>query len=178
MGPADPRTIEARRKLSVDPVLLMQRERALSHLSRPAATLPLFPLTGVVLLPRGQLPLNVFEPRYLELVDDALSGKRLIGMIQPTENEDKVAEAAAVAGRLRRPHHLLSRDRGQPLSDHADRGLPLPLVEELEADHDALSPGRVRFRALRRRPGADARTTIFRATACLRRSSIISPAAT
>ena len=53
-------------------------------------SLPLFPLTGVVLLPRGQLPLNVFEPRYLEMVDYALQGDRLIGMIQPTENEETV----------------------------------------------------------------------------------------
>jgi uncharacterized protein len=43
-----------------------------------------FPLAGALLLPRGQLPLNIFEPRYLMLVDDAyLSGRRLIGMIQP-----------------------------------------------------------------------------------------------
>jgi uncharacterized protein len=53
-------------------------------------SLPLFPLTGAVLLPRGQLPLNVFEPRYLEMVEYALQGDRLIGMIQPTENEDTV----------------------------------------------------------------------------------------
>jgi Lon protease-like protein len=53
-------------------------------------TLPVFPLTGVLLLPRAALPLNVFEPRYLELVDDALKGNRLIGMIQPTESEETV----------------------------------------------------------------------------------------
>ena len=53
-------------------------------------TLPIFPLTGVVLLPHSALPLNVFEPRYLALVDDALSGNRLIGMIQPVESEDDV----------------------------------------------------------------------------------------
>jgi Lon protease-like protein len=52
--------------------------------------LPLFPLSGVVLLPRGHLPLNVFEPRYLEMVDYALAGNRLIGMIQPSENEETV----------------------------------------------------------------------------------------
>jgi hypothetical protein len=45
--------------------------------------LPLFPLSGVILLPRGQLPLNVFEPRYLSLVDDALKGERAIGIVQP-----------------------------------------------------------------------------------------------
>jgi Lon protease-like protein len=54
-------------------------------------SLPLFPLTGAVLLPRGQLPLNIFEPRYLEMFDYALQGDRLIGMIQPTEHEEKVA---------------------------------------------------------------------------------------
>ena len=51
-------------------------------------SLPLFPLTGAVLLPRGALPLNIFEPRYLEMVEYALTGDRLIGMIQPTEHED------------------------------------------------------------------------------------------
>ncbi|MNI32806.1 Lon protease 2 [compost metagenome] len=45
--------------------------------------IPIFPLPGVVLLARGQLPLNVFEPRYLNMVDDAMAGDRLIGMIQP-----------------------------------------------------------------------------------------------
>ena len=49
---------------------------------------PVFPLTGALLLPRGALPLNVFEPRYLAMVDDALSGNRLIGMIQPAEPEE------------------------------------------------------------------------------------------
>jgi Lon protease-like protein len=53
-----------------------------------------FPLSGVLLLPRGQLPLNVFEPRYLTMVDDALAGNRLIGMIQPTEHEDKTLKPA------------------------------------------------------------------------------------
>ena len=45
---------------------------------------PVFPLPGALLLPRGQMPLNIFEPRYLAMVDDALlDGHRLIGMIQP-----------------------------------------------------------------------------------------------
>src|SRR5579884_460576 len=47
-------------------------------------TIPVFPLPGALLLPRGQMPLNIFEPRYLAMIDDALrSGHRLIGMIQP-----------------------------------------------------------------------------------------------
>jgi Lon protease-like protein len=68
------------------------------------ATLPVFPLTGVVLLPRGQLPLNVFEPRYLAMVDAALAGSRLIGMIQPTEHEEKTLKpelsSVGCAGRI------------------------------------------------------------------------------
>ncbi len=46
---------------------------------------PLFPLPGVLLLPGGRLPLNIFEPRYLAMVRDALAGERAIGMIQPRE---------------------------------------------------------------------------------------------
>ena len=49
-----------------------------------ADVIPIFPLPGALLLPRGQMPLNIFEPRYLAMIDDALrSGHRLIGMIQP-----------------------------------------------------------------------------------------------
>src|SRR6201993_5346664 len=51
------------------------------------AVLPIFPLSGVLLLPRGRLPLNIFEPRYLCMIDDALKGHRLIGMIQPDPAE-------------------------------------------------------------------------------------------
>jgi Lon protease-like protein len=47
-------------------------------------SIPVFPLPGALLLPRGQMPLNIFEPRYLAMVDDALAARhRLIGMIQP-----------------------------------------------------------------------------------------------
>ena len=47
--------------------------------------LPIFPLAGAVVLPRGQLPLNIFEPRYLAMVRDALGAARMIGMIQPCD---------------------------------------------------------------------------------------------
>lgn len=46
-------------------------------------SIPVFPLSGVLLLPRGKLPLNIFEPRYLNMVQDALASDRIIGMIQP-----------------------------------------------------------------------------------------------
>jgi Lon protease-like protein len=45
--------------------------------------LPVFPLAGALLLPRGQMPLNIFEPRYLAMIDASLRGARIIGMIQP-----------------------------------------------------------------------------------------------
>lgn len=50
------------------------------------ASVPVFPLAGALLLPGGRMPLNIFEPRYLQMVDGAISGKRLIGMIQPRLN--------------------------------------------------------------------------------------------
>ena len=56
---------------------------------RPAdlpETIPVFPLPGALLLPRGRLPLHIFEPRYLAMVEDCLKTKtRLIGMVQPRE---------------------------------------------------------------------------------------------
>ena len=51
-----------------------------------ADVIPVFPLPGALLLPRGQMPLNIFEPRYLAMIDDALrSAHRVIGMIQPDD---------------------------------------------------------------------------------------------
>jgi hypothetical protein len=50
--------------------------------------LPIFPLSGAVVLPGVQLPLNIFEPRYLAMVQAALSSDRLIGMVQPRANDD------------------------------------------------------------------------------------------
>src|SRR5436309_1055703 len=47
--------------------------------------LPIFPLPGVLLLPRTKLPLNIFEPRYRAMTQDAMDGKRFIGMIQPSD---------------------------------------------------------------------------------------------
>lgn len=47
------------------------------------ARLPVFPLRGAILLPRAILPLNIFEPRYLDMLNDTMSGSRLIGIIQP-----------------------------------------------------------------------------------------------
>src|SRR3546814_13435568 len=77
-------------------------------------TLPLFPLTGVLLLPQGTLPLNVFEPRYLAMTEDALGAGRLIGMTQPRRPDDAapVPELYDVgcAGRVR---HFAETEHGR-----------------------------------------------------------------
>ncbi len=66
--------------------------------------LPIFPLAGVLLLPRGRLPLNIFEPRYRAMVEDALGGDRMIGMVQPTDPASREREPAVYetgcAGRI------------------------------------------------------------------------------
>lgn len=48
------------------------------------STIAIFPLEGALLLPGGRMPLNIFEPRYLQMVDEAIAGSRLIGIIQPS----------------------------------------------------------------------------------------------
>jgi Lon protease-like protein len=72
------------------------RRRYLSIADLPAVV-PIFPLTGVLLLPRTRLPLNVFEPRYLALVDFAMDGHRLIGMIQPKNAGEDTAKKPALS---------------------------------------------------------------------------------
>ena len=54
--------------------------------------IPLFPLAGALLLPAGDMPLNIFEPRYLAMVEDAMKGDRMIGMIQPRFDGNDVTD--------------------------------------------------------------------------------------
>ncbi len=67
-------------------------------------TLPIFPLPGVLLLPGGKLPLNIFEPRYLAMIRAALGGQRLIGMIQPRDpdagGQQPEVQKVGCAGRI------------------------------------------------------------------------------
>ena len=66
--------------------------------------LSVFPLPGALLLPRADLPLNIFEPRYLEMISDALSGERIIGIIQPKDDSGEEARPdlmkVSCAGRI------------------------------------------------------------------------------
>ncbi len=57
--------------------------------------LPIFPLSGAVLLPHGRMPLNIFEPRYLNMVRAALGAERMIGMIQPRASDRETAADSA-----------------------------------------------------------------------------------
>ena len=67
--------------------------------------IPVFPLSAALLLPRADLPLNIFEPRYLAMIDAAMSGDRIIGMVQPDETAPESARGPALcaigcAGRI------------------------------------------------------------------------------
>lgn len=66
-------------------------------------TIPLFPLAGALLLPRTDLPLNIFEPRYLLMIEEAMKGERVIGIIQPHDSTDDAKpelESVGCAGRI------------------------------------------------------------------------------
>ncbi len=60
--------------------------------------IPVFPLDGALLLPGGELPLQIFEPRYLNMIDDAMAGDRVIGMIQTRSGGDKAHPKLADVG--------------------------------------------------------------------------------
>jgi len=72
----------------------MSDQGTTSGLEELPALLPIFPLTGALLLTTGQLPLNIFEQRYLDMVRDAMEGPRVIGIIQPRNPEDRSHEPA------------------------------------------------------------------------------------
>lgn len=75
-------------------------------LKRPASpaelpeSVPVFPLSGALLLPFAQRPLNIFEPRYVEMVDHALAGNRLIGLIQPQDTSEESPRGRAPLQRI------------------------------------------------------------------------------
>lgn len=62
--------------------------------------LPIFPLHGVLLLPGGRLPLNIFEPRYIAMCDAALRSDRLIGMVQPRVQGEAALYTVGCAGKI------------------------------------------------------------------------------
>ena len=79
------------------------------------AELAVFPLPGALLLPRGRLPLNIFEPRYLALVEDSLARGRMFGMIQPNEHAPRAENGASLyrIGCLGRLTHFSETEDGR-----------------------------------------------------------------
>lgn len=98
--------------------------------------LPIFPLSGVVLLPQARLPLNIFEPRYLAMIEDALGAGRIIGMVQPLAAHNSFTGLPPIytigcAGRIT---SFTETDDGRFLI--ALTGLcRFTVAEELESDH-------------------------------------------
>lgn len=82
----------------------MTRNPFLPKFSDLPTEIPIFPLAGAVIMPGVQLPLNIFEPRYLAMVSDALAASHLIGMIQPTSetlmDDDPKIHRVGCAGRI------------------------------------------------------------------------------
>ncbi len=123
--------------------------------------LAVFPLAGALLLPRGRLPLNVFEPRYIAMVDDALRSRRLIGMLQPLgvedddeEDEDEEDRApSAAAGRpgfASRPGSgLLGRDAQPSVYQVGCVGRLTSFVEREDGTYAITLAGIARFRVRR-----------------------------
>ncbi|NHN85948.1 peptidase [Acetobacter musti] len=102
------------------------------------AEIGLFPLFGSLLLPRGKLPLNVFEPRYIALVEDALAAQRLIGIIQPF---DELHDDSDEAGDL------------PPLFDVGCIGRITSFAERPDGTFAVTLTGITRFRYLRESGG-------------------------
>src|SRR5438270_13822736 len=75
----------------------MSAPRRYRNIGDLASVIPIFPLSGVVLLPRTRLPLNIFEPRYLAMVDAAMDQRRIIGMIQPRDASEEKARRPILA---------------------------------------------------------------------------------
>jgi uncharacterized protein len=79
-------------------------------------SVPVFPLSSALLLPGGQMPLNIFEPRYMAMVDEAMAGSRMIGMVQPSfaeKNELRAAPELCTVGCLGRITHFAEVDDGR-----------------------------------------------------------------
>lgn len=87
--------------------------------------LPLFPLRGVILLPRASVTLNVFEPRYLALVDRALAGDRIIGVVQPTPD---LGDAESPAGKTFALRRVGCAGRISAFTEHEDGRVVLTLA--------------------------------------------------
>ena len=122
---------------------------------------PVFPLPGALLLPRGQMPLNIFEPRYLAMVDNSLrDGHRLIGMIQPdvTHSRSEAAPVLFRVGCVGRITQLAKSGDGRYILELTgvaalQGGRGIECADALPAMQGGLLPLRRRFRRAQGRGG-------------------------
>src|SRR3977135_3331364 len=75
----------------------MPAPRRYRNIADLPAVIPVFPLTGILLLPRTRQPLNIFEPRYLAMVDAAMDHNRVRGTVQPRKRGEDMAKKPALA---------------------------------------------------------------------------------
>ena len=124
-------------------------------------TLPIFPLPGAIVMPHSELPLNIFEPRYLNMVEDALGSHHLIGMIQPALAPDSPKQALSrtgCAGRLTQYREtpdgrieiiltgVCRFDAGEEIPSTRGYRLVVPRWERFAADCDEASENEFRQR--------------------------------
>lgn len=101
--------------------------------------IPVFPLRGAILLPRATLPLNVFEPRYLEMLDDVMAGDRLIGIIQPAISDTSEDEESPRGPVGLRSVGCVGRVTSYQEIDHARRMITLTGVSRYDVLDEAVT---------------------------------------
>ena len=101
--------------------------------------IPVFPLRGAILLPRATLPLNVFEPRYLEMLDAVMAGDRLIGIIQPATGDAGEDEESPRAPVGLRNVGCVGRVTSYQEVDHARRMITLTGVMRYDVLDEAVT---------------------------------------
>lgn len=101
--------------------------------------IPVFPLRGAILLPRATLPLNVFEPRYLVMLDDVMAGDRLIGIIQPAVDEAVEYEESPSSAVELRNVGCVGRVTSYQEVDHARRMITLTGVTRYDVLDEAVT---------------------------------------
>ncbi len=139
---------------------------------------PVFPLPGALLLPRGKLPLRIFEPRYLAMTEDALGQGRMFGMIQPDPTVPDTATGPALfrVGCLGRLSSFSETDEGHYLITLT--GVIRFAIADRDRDAARLSSRAWRVRPISRRPGPGAAVrSRCGASRCWRRCAAISPIA-
>ena len=99
--------------------------RPASPADLPAAV-PVFPLSGGLLLPFSQRPLNIFEPRYIKMIDRVLGTDRLIGLVQPEDTTEESPQGKVPLRRIGmpRPHHPLRGSRATSATSSSSMASP------------------------------------------------------